>query len=320
MWATQARRVAVCQAARSTTGQADWKPAALAVRHPPDTARYANRIVRVMKRRHVAIRARLHMMRLAIRLGSLVPRRWDRARLFVRLTSLRFAISAEWTGSPFDLTVAYAGERYSLRLYDRYEFLLLDQLFLRGEYAIAASNVRTIIDAGANTGLSVIYFAARFPTARIVAFEPDPRNFARLVDNTRDLTNVELRQVGLSGDGNARVLVAASEGWASRLNEIPPGYSGAEIATVRLDDIIPPLGLDLLKLDIEGAEFDVIGHASRLAEVRYIVGELHADLVSTGASIDDFVDDLSLRGYEVKLDQLGSGRAVVRARSRGCAG
>ena len=58
----------------------------------------------------------------------------------------------------------------------------------------AASATPRIIDAGANIGLSVRYFKHLYPSATVIAYEPDTAVFEILKANTVDLTGVELRQ------------------------------------------------------------------------------------------------------------------------------
>jgi FkbM family methyltransferase len=48
-----------------------------------------------------------------------------------------------------------------------------------------------IIDAGANIGLASVYFASRFPNARILAIEPERKNFEILVKNVERYPNVQ---------------------------------------------------------------------------------------------------------------------------------
>ena len=49
---------------------------------------------------------------------------------------------------------------------------------------------KTILDAGANTGFSAIYFAHLFPHATILALEPEDSNFVTLQKNTANYPNI----------------------------------------------------------------------------------------------------------------------------------
>src|SRR5512145_2144886 len=80
----------------------------------------------------------------------------------------------DWNGVP----VHYRGGSSDTRLI--YSILL--KRGKKAEYAfpresgIRAEDVRTVLDIGANAGISAVYFAASFPRAEVHAFEPDPGN------------------------------------------------------------------------------------------------------------------------------------------------
>ena len=57
--------------------------------------------------------------------------------------------------------------------------LALHQIFIEEEYEpLALSHPTAILDLGANVGYSSAYFLSKYPTARVVAVEPDPQNYA----------------------------------------------------------------------------------------------------------------------------------------------
>ena len=62
---------------------------------------------------------------------------------------------------------------------------VFDQIFIQHEYRCLddLTEVRLVIDCGANVGYSSAYFLSRHPKSRIVAIEPDPENFAMLRRN-----------------------------------------------------------------------------------------------------------------------------------------
>lgn len=133
-----------------------------------------------------------------------------------------------------------------------------------------------ILDCGCNIGLATIWFKQRYPRSRVVAFEADPTvaevlrsNVARL-----NLTDVEVVAAAVwDRDGTAPF---ASEGAdCGRID----GAGAARVPAVRLADRITG-PVDLLKLDVEGAEYDVIRDLCRTGKVRYIdrlICELHVD-------------------------------------------
>lgn len=61
-----------------------------------------------------------------------------------------------------------------------------DQIFVEREYACldVLEDIELVLDCGANVGYSSAYFLNQFPSARVVAVEPDGDNFEALVRNT----------------------------------------------------------------------------------------------------------------------------------------
>src|ERR1043166_5414694 len=56
------------------------------------------------------------------------------------------------------------------------DYKLVNELFLERSYETGMAGVKTILDLGANIGLSGVYLAARYPDASIACVEPDPGN------------------------------------------------------------------------------------------------------------------------------------------------
>jgi len=67
------------------------------------------------------------------------------------------------------------------------DLLVLEQVFLDREYdvePIAPESIEYIVDLGSNIGVTAIFWAQRYPKARMALVEPDPDNFALLQRNT----------------------------------------------------------------------------------------------------------------------------------------
>lgn len=114
-----------------------------------------------------------------------------------------------------------------------------------------------ILDAGANIGASVCWFASRFPQAHIVAIEPDPANFDLLRRNTEGL-DVELHQAALGGRDGMVNLVDPGEGeWGYRTADAADGsvplLSVGRIVSEKIAAGYAPF---IAKIDIEGGEAD----------------------------------------------------------------
>ncbi len=132
-----------------------------------------------------------------------------------------------------------------------------------------------IIDCGANIGLSVIYMKRLYPDAEIIAFEPDEKNFELLKKNTEafGFKNVEIRKEAVWIENT--MLQFAGEGSMSSRIESGPSPLQVRVKAIRLKDfLIRPV--DFLKIDIEGAEFQVLNDvADNLHFVNHLFLEYH---------------------------------------------
>ena len=142
---------------------------------------------------------------------------------------------------------------------------------------------RIIVDAGANIGMATLYFSQTFPEARIISIEPESSNFNMLVKNCGQLPNVTLVQGALwSEERNLMLKNPQAEKWAFSVAEASSSTpSGShEVVALTIPGILKRLGtdhIDILKLDIEGAELDLFrnGAEAWLGSIRQIVIELH---------------------------------------------
>src|SRR5262249_22735601 len=73
-----------------------------------------------------------------------------------------------------------------------------DKVFLAQEYASTFPVApKTVVDGGANIGMATLYFANKFPTARIIAIEPESDNARLLRRNCAGLANVTIIEAAL---------------------------------------------------------------------------------------------------------------------------
>lgn len=155
----------------------------------------------------------------------------------------------------------------------------------KSEYRIPANvDPKVILDIGGNIGVASIFFAHTFPAAKIFSFEPVPENFALLKKNISSLPNVSAFQIALGDDDKESPIFGDRQrdnlGGFSFFNE-HTDVSTAIIVQVRnAARFVESLGIDrvdVIKIDTEGAEYGIITafDPGMLAEVRWIVGELH---------------------------------------------
>jgi FkbM family methyltransferase len=158
---------------------------------------------------------------------------------------------------------------------------VFDQIFLYKEMETDfGSDVAFIIDAGANIGLTSAYFACRFPSARILALEVDRQNFELLAANTRPYPNITPLLKGLwYRRANLVIDNPEEHPWAFTVSEAGPERSST-IEGVGVGDLLRNFGwerVDLLKMDIEGAEMEVLSRGAEewIDRVRIMAVEFH---------------------------------------------
>ena len=193
------------------------------------------------------------------------------------------------------------GELELLRLYDGGDVLDLwvggfsdlhvaRETFGEQVYALpGAIRPRTILDLGANIGASVIWFARRFPDAEIHAVEPDRRSLEKLRRNVAHLPRVTVHHAAVAGEDGERTFFESQRGWASSLiAEVAREARPATVEALTLPALVRErMGrerVDLLKIDIEGAEWEMLP-TLRLAErAEVVTGELHPGLLGDPAA------------------------------------
>jgi len=161
-----------------------------------------------------------------------------------------------------------------------------------------------LIDGGAHIGLASLYFSRQYPQSKIVAFEADPA-IARVAKNNLDAlgchqVEVHSKAVWIHEDG---VCFDASGDDAGHVcSDLRPGKE--RIPSIRLRSELCGQPVDLLKLDIEGAEFDVIRDCRDvLSNVRQAIVEIHK-LDDHSGSLGDLLKVFDDHNFQYVLGDL----------------
>jgi FkbM family methyltransferase len=140
------------------------------------------------------------------------------------------------------------------------------------------------VDAGAHIGMASILFALEYPTARIIAIEPEPSNFAALVRNTASYKTITPIQAALWREDGQVTLGASNAHPKGAFQIVENGTQ--RVRAITMDTLMHETGIhsiDFLKVDIEGAEVEVFESCPWIRNVRVIAIELH-DRVRPGCS------------------------------------
>lgn len=180
----------------------------------------------------------------------------------------------------------------------------LFQIFFGEEYKIDfPTPPETIVDCGANIGLSAVYFANKYPNATIIAIEPDSRNFEFLKKNTARYINIHCLQRAVWPTAAAMEIVdPGNGGWSLQTKVCATGT----MKSITLHEVMQKYDftkIDLLKIDIEGAERELFGshYEHWLSKTSAIAIELH-DFLQPNTS-DNFYK--AIQPYHFKIRSQG---------------
>ncbi|GAB2496997.1 FkbM family methyltransferase [Algoriphagus taiwanensis] len=139
---------------------------------------------------------------------------------------------------------------------------VFDQIFLEENYQffLHEFNPKVIIDVGANVGYSAIWFSHKFKDAKVIALEPEEENFKVLKENCQIYPNIfTLKKALWSESGRIWIKNSKSKSWSFETvkNKEKNSISIEAIDMRTLVQVYEINRIDLLKIDIEGAEKEI---------------------------------------------------------------
>ena len=161
-----------------------------------------------------------------------------------------------------------------------------------------SSALPVIIDCGANIGISSLYFKTIYPNATLIAFEPD--------DSLAEIFQKNMLQNGVTNFTLHKAAVWTENGTISFNNKGSEassidvsGNSSSTVPTVKLASVLAEHPtIELLKIDIEGAEYPVIQDiAAELNRVKNMFIEYHG-LASETYKLDAILHIVSEAGFK----------------------
>lgn len=163
------------------------------------------------------------------------------------------------------------------------------------EYEVANFSIPPggrVLDIGANIGAFGILIKKHFPTAQIEAYEPHPSNFQLLQKNAPFAKNIEKAVAGKSGVVNFSI---AETYTSTRVSE----EGNIRVEAISFKEVLQKYEtLDLLKIDIEGGEFDIFDslQPQDLNSVRSLVMEVHGN---NKEKIDGLLRKIEMSGFAI---------------------
>lgn len=243
-----------------------------------------------------AILRRIWHLRRAYQLAARCCPPGGRPRLMAKAARLVAADLAP--GRRVRVTTLDLGRMGRVEVRDFSQLLVLWEVFVAGVYDMPElpAHAEVIVDCGCNVGASLIWFHSRYPAASIVGYEADPITADLARRNTAGLPGVEIHPLALAPqDGEVTFHRVPGQSWAS--GTCVEGGSALTVPALALDSVVRRAGgrIDILKLDIEGAEHEVLAAATRLDRVRLLVGEYHPAPGASWETLRRSLDGMRLR-------------------------
>jgi FkbM family methyltransferase len=162
-----------------------------------------------------------------------------------------------------------------------------------------------IIDIGAHIGTFSVYSGKRFPNAQIFSYEPDEKNYEKLLKNLQinNILNVTTYNNAIGKSKKKSLLYPMNNNGFGSVGStlLNNGLKGIEISCLSLKDILINNDIqncDFLKMDCEGSEFEIILNSDQetLKKIKSITMEYHEINTHNKEELKDF---LLHQGYDV---------------------
>lgn len=222
---------------------------------------------------------------------------WRRTWRTLREERRREALRRRFAGAPAGALVHWRGLR--LRIADPWDaYIMAKDIWLHGIYRAKITGPRPyVIDAGSHVGFAAVASREAYPTAEVLAIEPDPGLHAALCENVAaNCPGVRCLRAAVGATaGRARLELAGSSG-----GRLAASGGGPEVEVIALPDLLDR-PVDLLKLNIEGAEQDALpACGERLRQVSHLVCEYH-HFPGTPRNLPRLLDLLTAQGFTWSL-------------------
>lgn len=193
------------------------------------------------------------------------------------------------------------------------------ELELTREIVRLANTGSLFVDVGANLGYFSLLWAGLNQNGRVIAFEVAPRNIELLEHNivqnnlTGRITIVPKAAGQKSGTAFFNVGPIEQTGWGGIENDV--SSNNIEVPLVRLDEELPDATIDVLKIDVEGADTWVLYGCEQLLkkrQIRKIFFEQNPErMAKLGIGLNEARDFLTSVGYDCKPFERGGGEWVA---------
>lgn len=192
-------------------------------------------------------------------------------------------------------------------------------IFIKEDYGKVPDD-SVIIDIGANIGVYSI-FACLSKNTTVYAFEPVSNNYDLLIKNIES-NNLQKRiipfELAVGGKTEKRKIYVGDSPFNS-FHPINKFHNQVDVDCISLKDIFDNnkiLKCDILKLDCEGAEFEILynlpeDYYKRIKEIR---AEYHSNLSDEKDNVNDLIKFIEKKGFKIiKIKEIDSSNGDIWA-------
>ena len=185
------------------------------------------------------------------------------------------------------IQIAY-NNKFFLRK-DSTDWRVFKSIFIVKEFQLPIDfDAKFIVDAGAYTGFSSVYFARKYPNSKVIAIEPESENFELLKKNTSKIASIKPLNLGIwFKQAYLKIKEGGSGSWSFTTEEVS-STDDYDVKAIDLNSILKENNaetIDILKLDIETSEKELFENIDTklLDKINVIIIELH-DYIKPGCS------------------------------------
>jgi len=170
-------------------------------------------------------------------------------------------------------------------------------------------NDDVVIDVGSNIGYYTLLFASKIgPQGHVFSFEPAPENSKILKSNValNNFQNVTVEEFAVSNKSGKVDLYLADEGIGQhRIHESRFGKSSISVKMISIDEYLSEKSqkIDFVKIDVEGAEYDVLKGMENILNVNPSIELLlefnPINLIEHGSDPKEFLDFLKQKNFKL---------------------
>lgn len=191
-------------------------------------------------------------------------------------------------------------------------FYIFREIFIHGIYHIPKKEQpRRVVDCGANIGMAILFYKWLWPDVIVHAYEPDPDTFKTLQKNVEGnaLSGVTLHNVAVSASsGTLNFFSNPAQIGSGRNTTVKErghkDFVSRKVESVDAATLLSEGAIDVLKMDIEGAEYEVLRRlvdSGGIKLVKHYIVEYHHNILGQKHTFADFLKLLDTCGMTYRI-------------------